>query len=341
MSLTKDFRFPAEWELHRATWLSYPYLEDSFPGRLEKVWPVFAQFVAVLSEGEAVCINVPDAEQARKARAEFRIAGADLSKITFFAHPTDDVWCRDHGGIFLKNNTGDQIILDWAFTAWGGKYAHAQDAQIAQKMALARGLPTLSPGIVMEGGAIENNGAGTLLTTEGCLLHPNRNPELSKDQIESYLKTYFNAQQVLWLGEGIVGDDTDGHIDDLTRFVAVDTVLTVLETDPQDINYDPLQENFNRLKSFKLPDGRPLNIHTLPMPDPVCDSEGNRLPASYANFYIANHAVIVPTFACPQDAEALAIIGRHFRHRRVVGLDSRDIVAGFGSFHCLSQQEPL
>lgn len=335
----QHYRFPAEWEPHRATWLSYPYQEASFPGRMEKVLPVFAEFVAVLSRSEEVCMNVPDAAHEEKARGEFALAGADLKKVSFFHHRTDDVWCRDHGGIFLIGDHGQRAILNWKFNAWGGKYPFDNDQQIATKMAEARAIPLVSPGIVLEGGAIEHNGNGTLLTTEACLLNPNRNPQLSQPQIELYLKDFLNVEQVLWLKDGIAGDDTDGHVDDLCRFVDTQTVLTVVEESPEDENYQPLQENLDLLRSFRLPGGQPLEVVILPMPDPLY-ADGERLPASYANFYIANRYVIVPTFACPQDEQALSTIGAYFPDREVVGIDSRELVAGFGSFHCLSQQEP-
>lgn len=336
----RDFRFPAEWELHRATWLSYPYQEASFPGRLDKVWPVFAEFVALISKSEKVCVNVPDSKHRDKARDEFRKAGANLSRVSFFLHPTDDVWCRDHGGIFLKNVASEKIILDWKFNAWGEKYPHENDRQIAQLVAEVLDIECITPGIVLEGGAIEHNGYGTILTTEACLLNPNRNATLSREEMERYLRDFLSVDQILWLGEGIAGDDTDGHVDDLTRFVHPTTIITVLEDKPTDENYAPLRENLERLHSFRLPNGRPLKIVTVPMPTPVFDDEGQRLPASYANFYITNQYVIVPTFGCRQDAMALQTIQRQFPDREIVGLDSRDLITGFGSFHCLTQQEP-
>ncbi|RZJ37919.1 MAG: agmatine deiminase family protein, partial [Chryseobacterium sp.] len=227
------------------------------------------------------------------------------------------------------------------FNAWGGKYPPFDlDDVIPTKIAEEKGLPVLYPGIIMEGGSVEFNGAGTVLTSKSCLLNDNRNPQLSQEEVEEYLKKYYGQKQVLWVDDGIVGDDTDGHVDDTIRFVNEDTVLTVIEENKDDDNYEILQTNLRQLKEMKLLDGRSLNIIELPMPDPVyCD--GQRLPASYANFYIANRSVIVPTYNCSKDQTALDIIQKCFPDREVVGIDSTDIIWGLGSFHCLSQQEPL
>jgi agmatine deiminase len=234
----------------------------------------------------------------------------------------------------------DRAIVDWGYNAWGGKYPPFDlDDAVPQHVAKLRGLPLFSPGIVMEGGSLEVNGAGTLLTTEACLLNPNRNPHLNRAQIEQYLCDYLGVRHVLWLGDGIVGDDTDGHIDDLTRFVNPTTVVTVVEEDPQDENYGLLQENLHRLRTMKDQDGQPLRIVELPMPGLV-ECEDQRLPASYANFYIANRQVIVPTYHHANDARALEILQREFPDRKVVGIDSSDLIWGLGSFHCISQQEP-
>jgi len=271
-------------------------------------------------------------------------AGADISKVEFYFHETNDAWCRDHGPAFLVNKNGEEpqkIIVDWGFNAWGGKYPPFElDDVIPTKIAEEKGLPVLYPGIIMEGGSVEFNGAGTVLTSKSCLLNENRNPHLSKEEVEGYLKKYYGQKQVLWVDDGIIGDDTDGHVDDTIRFVNEDTVLTVVEDNKDDDNYEILQTNLRQLKEMKLLDGRPLNIIELPMPDPVyCD--GQRLPASYANFYIANKSVIVPTYNCDKDNVALDIIQKCFPEREVVGIDSTDIIWGLGSFHCLSQQEPL
>jgi len=340
----QGFYFPAEWEKHEATWLSWPHKNESWPGKIESIYQHYCAFIKIVAEGELVRINVADAEMEAFAKTKLTEAGADLSQIEFYHFPTNDAWCRDHGPAFLLNRdasfTTPKLVLDWGYNAWGGKYPPFElDDVIPTKIAQQFGLPVIEPGIVMEGGSVEFNGAGTVLTTTACLLNPNRNPHLSQNQIEEYLKQYYGVQQVLWLGDGIVGDDTDGHIDDITRFVNEDTVVTVVEENPEDENYHLLQENLEKLKEMKLWDGRKLNIIELPMPSPVI-WEDTRLPASYANFYIANAAVIVPTYRDQNDEKALQILQECFPDRQVVGIDSTDIIWGLGSFHCLSQQEP-
>lgn len=335
------YAFPAEWELHEATWLSWPHKEASWPGKIESIYAPYAEFIKVVAEGEKVRININDEETRAFALEHLQQAGADLNNIEFFDYPTNDAWCRDHGPAFLLNAEGTKkAVVDWGYNAWGGKYPpYDLDDVIPTKIANHFGLPLFTPDIVMEGGSVEFNGKGTILTTTACLLNENRNPHLNKQQIEEYLLEYYGAEQVLWLGDGIVGDDTDGHIDDITRFVNEDTVLTVVESNPLDENYILLQENLEALKEMRLLDGRPLQIYQLPMPSPVIH-EDTRLPASYANFYIANQSVVVPTFRDVNDKLALDIIQKAFPYRKVVGIDSIDIIWGLGSFHCLSQQEP-
>lgn len=335
------FTFPAEWAPHTATWLSWPHKEESWPGKIGMVYHNYCQFIKVVAEGELVRINVKDELMMAFAKQQLELVGADLSQIEFYEFPTNDAWCRDHGPAFLINaETREKVIVDWGYNAWGGKYPpFDKDDLIPTRIAQQLGLPVYHPGIVMEGGSVDFNGAGTVLTTTACLLNPNRNPHLNKDQIEDFLRNYYGVQQVLWLGDGIVGDDTDGHIDDITRFVNEDTVVTVVEENKDDENYHILQENLEALKTMRLLNGKPLNIIELPMPDPVIYND-QRLPASYANFYIANSAVIVPTYRCNNDARALSILQSCFPDRKVVGIDSTDIIWGLGSFHCLSQQEP-
>lgn len=335
------YRFPAEWVKHEATWLSWPHKEASWPGKLETIYEPYCQFIKVVAEGEKVRININDEATRAFAIAELEKVGADLNNIEFYLNPTNDAWCRDHGPAFLLNADGTKkAVVDWGYNAWGDKYPpYDLDDVIPTKIAQHFELPLYNPDIVMEGGAVEFNGAGTILTTTACLLNKNRNPHLSKGQIEQYLTEFYGAEQVLWLGDGIVGDDTDGHIDDITRFVNEDTVLTAVESNPLDENYLLLQENLEALKAMRLPNGKPLNIVKLPMPSPVIH-EDTRLPASYANFYIANSAVVVPTFRDVNDEKALEIIRSVFPDRKVVGIDSVDIIWGLGSFHCLSQQEP-
>jgi len=338
----KGFHFPAEWAPHTATWLSWPHKEASWPGKIHTIYRPYCEFIKVLTEGELVRINLADEKLKAFAITELEAVGADLSKIEFFNFETNDAWCRDHGPAFLINpETKQKVIIDWGYNAWGNKYPpYNLDDVIPTKIAEHFGLPVFHPGIVMEGGSVEFNGQGTVLTTTACLLNKNRNPHLDQQQIEAYLKNYYGVEQVLWLGEGIIGDDTDGHIDDITRFVNSDTVITVVEENKNDENYHILQDNLKTLKTMRLLDGKALNIVELPMPDPVF-YDGQRLPASYANFYIANSAVIVPTFRCKKDQTALDIIKQCFPDRKVVGIDSTDIIWGLGSFHCLSQQEPV
>ncbi|UIR57900.1 agmatine deiminase family protein [Sphingobacterium sp. SRCM116780] len=337
------YTFPAEWEKHEATWLSWPHKNESWPDRIHLIFPAYAQFIAELTKGEKVRINVKNEEMKAFALSYIEQTDADLNQVEFFFHETNDAWCRDHGPAFLINRQQPdhkKVIVDWGFNAWGGKYPPFEnDDVIPTKIAKAFNLPVFYPGIIMEGGSVEFNGAGALLTSKSCLLNENRNPEHTQEQIEEYLKNYYGVSQILWVEDGIVGDDTDGHVDDTIRFINEDTVLTVIEDHIEDDNYELLQTNLRQLQEMKLEDGRSLNIITLPMPDGVY-CEGERLPASYANFYIANKSVIVPTYRCAKDTIALDIIQKCFPDRKVVGIDSTDIIWGLGSFHCLSQQEP-
>lgn len=337
------YYFPAEFAPHAATWLSWPHKEASWPGKINSIYPSYVKFIKELIKGEHVKINVVDAAMQQQATDWMTRFDVDLAKVDFFIHPTNDAWCRDHGPAFLINPSAQpqKVIVDWGYNAWGNKYPpYDLDDVIPTRIAEHYGLPVWHPGIVMEGGSVEFNGKGTLLTSTACLLNPNRNPHLNQEQIENYLRDYYGVEQILWVDEGIVGDDTDGHIDDTVRFVNADTVLATVESDRTDENYALLQQNLQQLKAMRLIDGKSLNIIELPMPSPL-SYEGQRLPCSYANFYIANHAVIVPVFNCKQDETALRIIEQCFPGRQVVGIDSVDIIWGLGSFHCLSQQEPL
>jgi agmatine deiminase len=335
------FFFPAEFAKHTATWLSWPHKEASWPGKIETIFPVYAEFIRLVAEGETVNINVADEAMKQKAIGYLQKVGADLANVQFFFHPTNDAWCRDHGPAFLINpNEKKKMVVKWNYNAWGDKYPpYDLDNAIPLSIAKHKDLPVALPGIVMEGGSVDFNGKGTVLTTTSCLLNPNRNPHLNQKEIEKYLSDYYGVDNILWLGDGIVGDDTDGHIDDITRFVNDDTVVTVVEHDKNDSNYKPLKENLEALEKMKLENGRSLRIVELPMPSPVIYQD-QRLPASYANFYIANNYVVVPTFRDKKDEQALSILSECFPDRRVVGLDSTDIIWGLGSFHCLSQQEP-
>lgn len=333
--------FPAEFHRHDATWLSWPHKEASWPGRIGAIFPYYGQFVCELARGEAVCINVADAAMQAFATQQLEAAGVDMEMVRFFHHPTNDAWCRDHGPAFVIHPARkNKAIVDWNYNAWGNKYPpYELDDVIPTLIGKELGLPVYHPGIIMEGGSVDFNGQGTLITSRCCLLNPNRNPGYDQGQIEHYLREYYGVGQILWVAEGIVGDDTDGHIDDTVRFVSEDTVVTVIEEDATDENYQLLKDNLAELSAMRLLNGKQLNIVELPMPEPVI-YEGQRLPASYANFYIANESVIVPTFRCHRDEKALAIIQECFPARRVVGIDSTEIIWGLGSFHCLSQQEP-
>lgn len=336
------YYFPAEWAPHEATWLSWPHKEASWPGKIEAIYPYYSQFVKELAISEKVCINVADEIMKAAAVQHLQEAGADLTKISFYYFPTNDAWCRDHGPAFLINPAADhkKIIVDWNYNAWGNKYPpYDLDDLIPTCIARQYNIPVFYPGIVMEGGSVEFNGKGTVLTSTACLLNQNRNPHLNQEQIEKYLEAYYGINQVLWVSEGIVGDDTDGHIDDTVRFVNEDTVLAVVEEDPNDENYELLQNNLKQLKTMRLLNGKQLNIIELPMPEAIVYDE-QRLPASYANFYIGNTSVIVPEYRCNKDNKALQIIQSAFPDRKIIGIDSTEIIWGLGSFHCLSQQEP-
>lgn len=336
------YYFPAEFATHEATWLSWPHKEASWPGKIHTIYPYYAQFIKTLALSEKVRINVADETMKAFAVGHLLTAGVDMSKVEFFFHPTNDAWCRDHGPAFLINPDAAQkkVIVDWGYNAWGGKYPPFDlDDVIPTLIGKHYNIPVFNPGIVMEGGSVEFNGKGTLMTSTACLLNPNRNPHLNQQQIEEYLSNYYGVDQILWIDEGIVGDDTDGHIDDTVRFVNEDTVITVIEENKNDENYELLQHNLKQLQQMRLLNGKQLNIVELPMPDELIYEE-QRLPCSYANFYIANQSVIVPTFRSAKDEKALQIIQQCFPTREVVGIDSTEIIWGLGSFHCLSQQEP-
>lgn len=337
------YRFPAEFEQHSATWLSWPHKGESWPGKIEKIFSSYSLFVKALAENEAVHINVMDEEMKTFALAKLEAVSVNLEKVKFYTHPTNDAWCRDHGPAFLTNPTAAQpkIIIDWNYNAWGNKYPpYDLDDRIPTLIATAYAIPVLYPDIIMEGGSVDFNGKGTLITSESCLLNPNRNPLLSRSGIEAYLEAFYGIDQILWVKDGIVGDDTDGHVDDTVRFFNEDSVIAVVEEDKSDENYHILQQNLADLKTMRLLNGKQLNVVELPMPDKVI-YDGQRLPASYANFYIANGIVVVPTFQCKKDDKALGIIQDVFPDRKIIGTDSTDIIWGLGSFHCLSQQEPF
>ena len=336
------YRFPAEFEQHAASWLSWPHKEASWPGKIKTIYPPYCLFIKTLAEYESVHINVVDDEMKFFAQEKLASIATNMDRVRFYTHPTNDAWCRDYGPAFLVNPAAAQtkIIVDWNYNAWGNKYPpYDLDDRIPTLIAAAYEIPVLYPDIVMEGGSVDFNGKGTLITSESCLLNKNRNPLLSRTAIEAFLESFYGIDQVLWVKEGIIGDDTDGHIDDTVRFFNEDSVLAVVEENKSDENYSILQRNLADLKTMRLLNGRQLNVVELPMPDKMV-YEDQRLPASYANFYIANGLVVVPTFRSKKDERALRIIQDAFPERKVVGIDSTDIIWGLGSFHCLSQQEP-
>ena len=334
------YRMPAEWEPHAGTWLTWPRREGiSFPDLYDRIPPILAAMVRALAEDEGVFINVWDATMEAEVRSVLTQHDALNDRVEFHHHPAYEPWCRDHGPVFVVN-TSQRAVLNWGYNAWGGKYPpYDLDNAVPEQIASVRGLPCFTPDMILEGGSIEVNGQGTLITTESCLLMPNRNPALDRAAIEQRLSDYLGVRKVLWLGEGIAGDDTDGHVDDLTRFVDAQSVVTVVEPDPQDPNHTPLQVNLQRLQAVHTQDGDPLRVIELPMPEPVL-LQGERLPASYANFYIGNRTVLMPSFGQSRDADAQAILKQCFPSRRVLPLDSIDLIWGLGSFHCLTQQEP-
>ena len=347
------YRMPAEWDTHAATWLSWPRRTgQSFRSCYEEVLPSFAEMVRTLAPHETVNINVADSAMQEDAHHVLQTHKVPLDNVRFQRIPTNEVWCRDHGPTFLTSRSANSkseisnpqsaiAIVDWDYNAYGKKYPR-YDLDDAMPKCVARllGVPLFHPGIVLEGGSIDVNGAGTVLTTEACLLHPNRNPQLTKSQIEQHLCDYLGVTNVLWLGIGIIGDDTDGHVDDLARFVDHSTVVLAIEEDSRDDNYAMSRDNLERLRAMKDQDGQPLRVVTMPMPG-VVEHKGQRLPASYANFYIGNKVVLLPTYRHPNDARAQQILQKLFPDRRVVPIDSTIVIRGGGSFHCLTQQQPI
>ena len=330
---------PAEWEPHAATWLSWPRREGiSFPESFDRVLPALRAMVEALIESEHICINVCNG--AHEAEARSVLGGLPMERVTFYGIPTNEPWCRDHGPIFLTRDRDPKLALvDWDYNAWGNKYPPFNlDEVVPTRVAEVLKVPVFYPHMILEGGSIEVNGAGALLTTESCLLNKNRNPNFSRDEIEARLRDYLGVRDILWLGDGIAGDDTDGHIDDLARFVSERTVVAVVEEDRDDENYQLLQKNLACLRQMKIGKDS-IEMLTLPMPKKIMREE-LRLPASYANFYIANSCVLVPTFADSADELALSVLRECFPHRRVIGIDCRELVWGLGTFHCLTQQQP-
>jgi agmatine deiminase len=331
---------PAEWEKHDAIWLAWPYDQTTFLDRVERVEAVYVQIVKEIHVCEQVNLFVIDEPTKKKATKMFTEAKIDLGRINFYVSDYADVWFRDYGPIFVKNQNHELAIIHWDFNSWGEKYETLlKDKQIPEVINKKMSLRCFKPGIVLEGGSIDVNGKGTLLTTEQCLLNRNRNPHLGKKDIEKFLSEYLGATNFIWLKCGILGDDTDGHIDDLARFVSADTIVCAYQDDQNDVDYDALKENYDILCQARDQDGEKFKIIKLPMPKVVSD-EDERLPASYTNFYIGNQKVLVPVFDHPNDGVALGILQELFPTRKVVGIPCVDLVYGFGTIHCISQQQP-
>ncbi|MGH9968206.1 MAG: agmatine deiminase family protein [Pyrinomonadaceae bacterium] len=339
------YKMPAEWHPHHATWLTWPKDPLTWPDRVPQVEEIFLEMMSALAPNEIVNLLVDDDETEHAVRKRCSFPGA--KNIRFHKIPTVDSWIRDYGPNFLLNDEAALAYNDWIFNAWGNKYEELKkDDSIPEQLENVLRVPRFEPGIVMEGGSIEVNGAGVVLTTEQCLLNPNRNPQLNRGEIEEYLRRYLGVVKVLWLGEGIVGDDTDGHIDDIARFVSPTTIVCALEEDWSDPNHELLQDNYDRLQHATDIQGRAFEIATLPMPGVVSASDDrfsrnlDRLPASYANFYIANRTVLVPVFGHKNDGRALETIQQLFPDRRAVGINCEPLVWGMGTIHCVTQQQP-
>jgi len=345
------YRMPAEWEPRAGTWIAWPHNASDWPGKFASIPWLYAEIVRLLAQRETVHILVNDEAAEKRATSALRRAGANLDHVNFHTWATDRVWLRDSGPIFVKDPQGQIAITDWRFNAWT-KYDnwHLDDqipAHAAQLLKLPRWQPVilLEDGtqhrVVLEGGSIDVNGRGTLITTEECLLSEvqQRNPGASREQLESAFHDYLGIDQVLWLGQGTAGDDTHGHVDDITRFVGSETIVTAVESDETDYNHAPLKENLARLKASRTPEGKQWTIIELPMPRPVV-FRGQRLPASYANFYIAKGLVLMPTFHDAKDRVALSILAEAFPDREVIGIHAVDLIWGLGALHCMTQQQP-
>jgi agmatine deiminase len=335
------YAMPAEWAPHRATWLSWPHNRQTWPTQLEIVREIWLRMIQALADGEKVSLLVNDDRTQHDVATRLGEVDARMENISILKIRTVDVWMRDYGPTFVTRAASDSLAFnDWIFNGWGGKYKeYENDDRVARDIASLTKIPVFNHSVVLEGGAIEVNGAGSCLVTEQCLLNPNRNPHMTREEIEHFLKNALGVSHLIWLGRGIAGDDTDGHIDDIARFVSPTTVACVLEAHSSDENYRPLQENYERLQDARDQHGNKLALVTLPSPASV-HYQGSRLPASYANFYIANDVVLVPTFDDPNDRNALGILQELFPYRRVMGLPCRAVVAGLGAIHCVTQQEP-
>jgi agmatine deiminase len=344
------YRMPAEWEPHEATWFAWPHNHEDWPGKFQPIPWLYAEIVRLLGAREKVHILVEDAKAEKLATGILKRAGANLAQVIFHQWPTDRVWTRDSGPIFVRNADGQVALTNWHFNAWAKYDNWRLDDEIPGRATELLGLPSWQPTIeidgapkrlVLEGGSIDVNGQGTLLTTEECLLSEvqQRNPGVSREQIERAFYDYLGVDQVIWLGRGVAGDDTHGHVDDISRFVGPTTIVTAVEPNTKDPNHEPLAENLARLKAARTPDGKQFTVVELPLPRPVIFRK-QRLPASYANFYLANGLVLMPTFHDPNDRIALNILAEVFPDREIIGIHSVDLIWGLGALHCMTQQQP-
>lgn len=334
------FAFPAEWTPHAATLMAWPFDPDYWEGHLEAAREDFARLVATIARFEKVLLAVVDDEAEQDAKRRLGATPGGLGNTEVYRLDLNDVWFRDIAPLFVKNESGEVAATDWRFNGWGGKYDWRKDTEVPKTVADRLELRRFEADIVMEGGALELNSQGVLLTTRQCLLNQNRNPNLSEQELESYLKTYLGARHVLWLHKGLEGDKTDGHIDTITRFTDDSTIVTSICEDVTDPNYAPLQENLTLLKTVRQPNGEPYTIVELPLPKKRLESGGERLPLTYANFYVGNGFVVVPLYDDANDERALEILRPLFPGREVIGLPSLGIITGGGSFHCVTQQVP-
>ena len=345
------YRMPAEWEPHEATWLAWPHNREDWPGKFGPIPWIFAEIVRILAARECVHILVQDEKARKRAMGILRRAGAELKRVAFHVWPTDRVWTRDSGPIFVRNAAGQLAVTNWHFNAWAKYDDWRRDDLLPGRVAELLGLPEWQPAVrlatgelrrlVLEGGSIDCNGAGAMLTTEECLLSEvqQRNPGVDRAQLEQVFHEYLGVEQVIWLNRGVAGDDTHGHVDDISRFVGPEMIVTAVESNTRDENHAPLKENLNRLQAARTPAGKPFHIVELPMPRPVVFRR-QRLPASYANFYVANGVVLVPTFHDPNDRVALNTLAQVFPDRDVIGIHSVDLIWGLGALHCMTQQQP-
>jgi len=344
------YRMPAEWDRHEATWLAWPHNPEDWPGKFQPIPWLYAEIVRLIAAHERVQLIVQDAKEEGRAKSLLKRAGANLERVTFYRWPTDRVWTRDSGPVFVRNGAGHVAITNWRFNAWSKYDDWKLDDLVAGRVAEALGMPAWEPTIelpdgrrrlVLEGGSIDTNGQGVLLTTEECLLSEvqQRNPGVSRERMEEAFRHFLGMGQVIWLGCGVAGDDTHGHVDDISRFVGPETIVTAVEPDASDANHEPLKDNVARLKAARTREGKQFTIVELPLPRPVV-FRGQRLPASYANFYAANGLVLVPTFHDARDRIALQILSDVFPDREVIGIHSVDLIWGLGALHCMTQQQP-